>query len=109
MFCCVRSRDRKEGKSADQHNTALHGQTLPPPPPAGQYGYDKKIGKYGGLNDGNMVVLAGAGAVVAATAVTAAVVVSDRNTGGDGGVADVGDTGGGGCWCGGGCGGCGGD
>ncbi|XP_012847144.1 PREDICTED: loricrin-like [Erythranthe guttata] len=97
--------NRKEGKSADELAE----------PRAGQYGYDKKSGKKyvgdGGFKDGNMVVLAGAGAAVAATAVTAAVVVSDRNTGGGGGgccgVADVGDTGGGGCWCGGGCGGCG--
>ncbi|KAI3457539.1 hypothetical protein Pfo_014202 [Paulownia fortunei] len=119
MFCCVRTRGRREGKFDDQP-AATGGRT---PPPAA-YAYDRKSGKSvsNGIKDGNMVVLAGAGAAVAATAATAAVVVSanesDRNNGGGGGcgVAGVGDTSGGGtsqgCCCGGGngggCGGCGG-
>lgn len=112
MLCCVRTRARKEGNYVDDPLRAAA--------PAAAYAYDEKkkgkpVTQAGILKDGNMVVLAGAGATVAATAAAVAVV----STGGGGcGVAGVGEPSGGeggptqGCCCSGGasggCGGCGG-
>ncbi|KAG8364784.1 hypothetical protein BUALT_Bualt18G0034800 [Buddleja alternifolia] len=76
MFCCVRTRGRKEGKT----DYPPQPQPVPPPPPLASYGYDEKGTKSAGNGpkDGNMAVLAGAGvAVAAATVATAAVVSSD--------------------------------
>lgn len=111
MFCCIRTRDRKEGKP-DLQPTPANGKA---PPPQGHYGHDEKVkvGKSkggGGLKDGNMTVLAGAGVATAATA--AVVIAADSGSGtsqgcccGGGGGGGCGGGGGGGC---GGCGGCGG-
>ncbi|GFP78729.1 hypothetical protein PHJA_000016500 [Phtheirospermum japonicum] len=105
MFCCVRTRGRKE-RDFDDHravaNSKTPGAQPSPPPPVKPVtsGYDEKSGKSGGdgLKDGNMVVLAGAGAVVGATAATAVVVAVGDN---DGDASQ-------GCCCGGGGGGAGG-
>ncbi|GER45094.1 hypothetical protein STAS_22015 [Striga asiatica] len=115
MFCCVRrTRGRKEGNFDERH--AKSRGAWPPP---GNYVHSIEGGKSKGtadrgLKDGNMVVLAGAGAGAAVGA--AAVVVAatsndqttDRNSDGSASQGCCGRRGGGGGCGGGGCGGCGG-
>lgn len=117
MFCCVRTRRRKEGNCVDRSSPPPGLRAAAPQPPA--YSFDGKEGKSvtgGGIRDGNMVVLAGAGV---ATAAAGAVIMNNGSGGGACGVAGVGEPSGGGetnqgcfgsggsCGCGGWCGSCG--
>ncbi|KAB1202536.1 hypothetical protein CJ030_MR8G004988 [Morella rubra] len=105
LFACLRNRGRK-GKQTTNPTTFTPSTATTSPAPRAYRDVEKGQGtQSSGTKAGEMVILAGAGAAIATTAIGASEIAAD-NGGGGGCEGGGGGCGGGGCA--GGCGGCGG-